>query len=146
MSIDTSKTILKIFGILGIISGIANLILGTMTFLGIGLVAGIAAGMDEELGGALGVVAIITAILIIISGLITLLEGVFSLKAVKDATKATPAWIFSILGFVSAVGGVISTIGNSNGFTFGSLIGPICTLIINGAIFVAANTIRQSVD
>ena len=46
----------------------------------------------------------------------------------------------SIIGFATAVIGVITNL--SGGFS--AVISPIITLIINGAIFVAANTVRQS--
>ena len=136
MDLKTSKNILKIFGILSIIGGACSLIFGLIPLFAGGLLA----ASGDEGAAVVGAVSLIGACAVIFSGLITLLQGIFSVNAVKNPAKATPAWIFSIIGFASAVIGVISNL--SGGFS--AVISPIITLIINGAIFVAANTVRQS--
>ncbi len=97
---------------------------------------GVAADDEEMVTGA--VVTIFTVILLLI-GVVTLLEGVFSVRASKDVTKIKPAWIFAILGLVSAVIGLVSA------FTSGSSIwSSLSTLVINAVIFTAANTIKKA--
>lgn len=68
-------------------------------------------------------------------GLVSLLEGIFSLRGAKDASKIMPAWIFAIIGVIAGVVGL---------FTGGSLGGSIFSLIINIVIFIAANNIKKS--
>ena len=70
-----------------------------------------------------------------ILGLLSLLEGIFSIRGAKDAAKIMPAWIFAIIGVIAAVVGL---------FTGGSLGGSIVSLIVNIVIFIAANKIKKS--
>ncbi len=134
MSLETSKKILKIFGVLGIIGGILSLILGIVALAGGSVLT---TGVDEE-EVQLGVLAVLSGVILLISGIISLFEGIFSVRASKDITKIGPAWFFALLGIISAVAGVGSALGQ--GGSIGSSIG---TLIINGVVFVAANTIRK---
>ena len=67
--------------------------------------------------------------------LLSLLEGIFSLRGAKNAAKIMPAWIFAIIGVIAAVVGL---------FTGGSLGGSIFSLIVTIVIFVAANKIKKS--
>ncbi len=134
MSLETSKKILKIFGVLGIIGGILCLILGIVALAGGSMLA---TGVDEE-EVELGALAIIGSIVFVISGIISLFEGIFSVRASKDITKIGPAWFFALLGIISAIAGVGSALGQG-----GSIASSIGTLIINGVVFVAANTIRK---
>ena len=142
MSIDTSKLILKVVGIIGIISGVGTLIMGIFSLWTGGLLTGAAAEVDSELGGAVAAVTLIGVISVIIVGILTLLEGFFSVRAANDASKIMPAWIFAILGVISAIVGVCSNFGGG----FSALVSPIVTLIENGIIFYAANTIKNSND
>ncbi len=73
--------------------------------------------------------------LFFILGVISLLEGIFSLRGAKDASKIMPAWIFAIIGVIAAVIGL---------FTGGSLGSSVFSLIINIVIFIAANKIRKT--
>ena len=70
-----------------------------------------------------------------ILGLISILEGIFSIRGAKDASKIMPAWIFAIIGVIAAVIGL---------FTGGSMGSSIASLIVNIVIFVAANKIKKS--
>ena len=140
MTLQTSKRILKIFGVLGIISGIFSIIVGLVTFVSGGILAGVSSEVDEELAGVLGVTAIAGLLVLVIVGVVTLIEGIFSVQAAKNPKKATPAWVFAIIGLIGAVLGVVTNLkGGLSG-----LGGPICTLIINCAIFTAAKTVKQA--
>lgn len=142
MSLDTSKLILKIVGILGMISGIGTLILGLVVLLTGGILSGAASEVDADLGGAFGAMTLLGVIVIIVVGVVTLLEGFFSVRASNNPEKVMPAWIFAIIGFAGAVIGVITNLGGS----FSALSTPILTLIENLCIFVAANTIKNSIE
>ena len=140
MSLDTSKLILKIVGILGIISGVGTLIMGVISLLAGGILTGLASEVDGELGGAVGAFALIGIIAIIVIGVVTLLEGIFSVRASNDPSKVMPAWIFAIIGLIGAIIGVVSNL--SGGMS--ALVTPIVTLVENGCIFMAANTIKNA--
>ena len=119
MSLNTSKLILKIFGIFSIICGVILIILGAMVLIGASQLSAGVSGMA----------------IFFVLGVISLLEGIFSLRGAKDASKIMPAWIFAIIGVIAAVVGL---------FTGGSMGGSVFSLIVNIVIFVAANKIRKS--
>ena len=134
MTLEGSKKVLKIFGILGIIGGILVLILGVAALAGGSVLT---TGADEE-EVQLGLMAVISGIILVISGIVSLFEGIFSVRASKDITKIGPAWFFALLGIISAVAGVGSALSQN-----GNISGSIGTLVINGVVFIAANTIRK---
>ncbi|MBQ7676892.1 MAG: hypothetical protein IJT32_01540 [Lachnospiraceae bacterium] len=139
MSVETSQKILKIFGILGIIAGAAVIIFGLFGLLG-GSMVGAGASTDEE--SAVAVVVLGASIAAVVEGIISLIEGVCSVRAAADSSKIMPAWIFAILGVISGVVGIIGDI--ASGIDIGSLVGGVLALCISVLIFRAANTIKQS--
>ena len=130
MSLKTSKRILKIFGIFDIICGIFLIILGVMVLVGASQLNPEEIASDPSLSAGVSGMAIL-----FILGLLSLLEGIFSIRGAKDAAKIMPAWIFAIIGVIAAVVGL---------FTGGSLGGSIFSLIVNIVIFIAANKIKKS--
>ena len=130
MSLKTSKRILKIFGIFDIICGIFLIILGVMVLVGASQLSPEEIASDPSLSAGVSGMAIF-----FILGLLSLLEGIFSIRGAKDAAKIMPAWIFAIIGVIAAVVGL---------FTGGSLGGSIVSLIVNIVIFIAANKIKKS--
>lgn len=140
MSLETSKNIIKIFGILGIICGIATLILGIIILLGGGIAAGTTFTSEEIIADVVRTVAVIGAAVIAVSGFVTLLEGFFSVRAVNDNSKLAPARAFAFVGFVAATLGIIANLGVSPLI----LLGPVCVLIINGVALVALNISMKS--
>ena len=130
MSLKTSKRILKIFGIFDIICGIFLIILGVMVLVGASQLSPEEIASDPSLSAGVSGMAIL-----FILGLLSLLEGIFSIRGAKDAAKIMPAWIFAIIGVIAAVVGL---------FTGGSLGGSIVSLIVNIVIFIAANKIKKS--
>lgn len=66
-----------------------------------------------------------------ILGLISILEGIFSIRGAKDASKIMPAWIFALISLIGAIVGLFMG-------------GSIASLIVNIVIFVAANKIKKS--
>ena len=147
MSLETSKKILKIFGIIGIIFAVLGLLLGIAVIAGGGLItAGLSDPSLSESGisGAAHVAgfAIIAGIILTVGAVIALLEGIFSVRAAKDSSKIMPAFVFAILGVLSGVGSLVSTITSGAG---GSQIASgVISLAISCLVLVAANTIRTS--
>ena len=142
MNLSTSKTILKIAGIISIIFGVLGIIGGIMaiaggSFLGIGLAIGeVQASQDIAAGvGLLG----LGGLLILIGAVIELLSGIFSVRAAKDISKIMPAWVFSLIGLILSVPGLIAAISAND-----KIVSNIITVAINALIFVAANTVKKS--
>lgn len=142
MSLDTSKMILKIagiisiiFGILGIIGGIAAILGGS--FLGFGVASGDVAGsQDLAIGiGALGLLGLI----VLLDSIVELISGVFSVKASKDISKIMPAWVFSLIGLILSIPNLVSAISSK-----GDVLSSIVALALNALVFFAANTIKHS--
>ena len=130
MSLATSKMILKIFGIFSIICGIFVIIIGVLALVGTFQLSPEELASDPNLRIGMGSIAVL-----FITGLISLLEGIFSIRGAKNAAKIMPAWIFAIIGVITAVFGL---------FGGGSMGGSVTTLIINIVIFIAANKIKKS--
>ena len=130
MSLGTSKMILRVFGIFSIICGVFVLALGVFALVGLTQLSPEELASDPSLSIGMGSIA-----LLFVTGLISLLEGIFSIRGAKNASKIMPAWIFAIIGVITAVIGL---------FTGGSMGGSVTTLIINIVIFIAANKIKKS--
>lgn len=141
MSIGTSKKILKIFGILGIIMGILAIVGGVMAIGGGGMVARSAnpRAISDEEAMAAGAM-LLGGIVFVVTGIIAVIEGICSLRAAKDSSKIMPAWVFAIIGIISSV---VSLVFNLRG-DISAIAGAVVTVAINVLIFIAANTIKKS--
>ena len=143
MTLETSRKILKIAGILTIIAGIATLAIGILSIA----IGGVATTMpeaevDEQVqtgiiailaGGALGVIA----------GIMSLVEGSFCVSASKTGKHATGAWIFSIIGLVLCVVESVSTIKGGVANT-SDIVSIIVGIIINVLVFIAAKNVKNA--
>lgn len=143
MTLETSKKILKIAGILTVIAGIATLAIGILSIA----IGGVATTMpeaevDEQVqtgiiailaGGALGVIA----------GIMSLVEGSFCVSASKTGKHATGAWIFSIIGLVLCVVESVSTIKGGVANT-SDIVSIIVGIIINVLVFIAAKNVKNA--
>ena len=142
MSLETSRKILKIFGVLGIIGAIFVLIAGLLVILGGGLAAtdaGAEAGLTAKDSAALMIIGFIT----ILTGALSLIEGIVSVKASKDNKYGNLAWIFALLSILSSAVNAIYQIA-TNGFKLGDIITYIITIAIGALILVAANNVKQA--
>lgn len=141
MSLETSKKVLKVFGIILIIFAVLGLLAGIAALAGGGLLAGAVAG-DASAGDAAivgGVVGII-GVVIIIAGVVDLLEGIFCVRGAKDSSKIMPAWVFTIIGLILSV---ISVFTNLKGGT-STIVSGVVQIVIQGLAFWSANTIKNS--
>ena len=136
MSLDTSNKILKVTGILSIIGGALMFVLGLVTVIGGGAIGIVAEAQDEAVVGG---IAVFAGLMILFGAAVTLLEGIFSVRAAKDNSKINPAWIFAIIGLVSSIISMITNIANG-----GSIFSGVISLALSILIFVAANTIKNS--
>lgn len=88
------------FAILALIAGVAAIVVGLMALVGGGIIA-------SEAGADLAGVAVIGGIIILISGVCALLEGIFGIRAANDASKAIPYIVMAAIALVFAVIGLI---------------------------------------
>ena len=137
MDLETSKKLLKIFGIIIIVLGAIGILIGLLAFAGGGLIA----TADQSELAAIGAgAAVIAGIILVISGIVSLLQGIFSVRAAKDPSKIMPAWVFAILGIVSSVISIITNWGKGTSSIVGAIVGTAISVII----FIAANNIKKA--
>ena len=92
---------------------------------------------DEE--AASGVVSImVVGLVMLATGILSLLEGIFSLQAAKNAAKAGPLWVISLVSVIGSVASMLLNIVSGGSFTSGLL-----SLLINCFIFYLANNIKK---
>ena len=130
MSLETSRKILKVFGILAIIFGILGLIAGVIVLLG-----------GSALGAEVAAFAAVASVLVVIGAIVTLLEGIFSVRAAKDSSKIMPAFVFALLGLVFGAISFVSNLVRNGG---SGLVSNLISLAIRCLVFIAANTIRKN--
>ena len=135
MNVETSKKILKVFGIIDIIFGIIGILVGILALAGGGVLATADASMAETAG-----LALVAGVIMVIAGIVSLLQGIFSVRAAKDTSKIMPAWIFAIIGLVTSAVQLISNFGKGGG----SIGSGIVSVAISALIFVAANSIKKA--
>ena len=137
MDLAQSQKIVKILGILSIIAAVFVLI-GAAGLLGIGGFGAATLDVaDEEVADGVGSL-IVLGIVMLITGILGLLEGIFSLQASKDASKAGPLWVISLISVISSVASMIFTIIQG-----GQVMSGIFSLIVNCFIFYLANNIKK---
>lgn len=146
--IKNAKTTLKVLGILSIILGVFAFIFGAMSIGGGGLLAGQMAtsgGMssaDADAAATVTGLVLIAGIVLLASGIFTLLLGIFSVRASNDFSKIGPAYVFAIIDLVVSVVGVIVNFAVS--MNVSSLLEGIVGVVFAACIFWAAKTIRDN--
>ena len=138
MSLEKSQKIVKVLGILSIISAVLGFI-AAIGMLGIGGFGAASLDVnDENVAAGVGIMVLL-GIVLLVDGIVSLLQGIFSLRAAKDAAKATPLWIFSLIGLVLAVLSLIASITNGGQ----GVLTEIFSLVISGFTFYLANNIKK---
>ncbi len=141
MTIETSKSILKVTGIIAIVTGVIGIFIGLLTMAGGGYLA--ASGNTENVEMLVGGAAIfIIGIMAILGSILNIIKGSFSVRAAKDFSKIMPAWVFSIISLVFSVIQAIPILLSGR---LSSATGIVISLGLSVMIFVAANTIKESV-
>ena len=141
MSLEKSQKIVKVLGILSIISAVLGIIaaIGMFGLTGLGAASLDTAAIDDETAGNLVGLGLI-GVVILASAIVELLQGIFSLRAAKDASKATPLWVISIISVVFSVISLINSFGSGTQEIFSAIFG----LAISCGIFYLANNIRKN--
>ncbi len=136
MSFETSKMILKVFGVISVIFGALGTLVGLLI-----CVAATGMVMNPELGDANDFAfTIVPGIFVLVIGLIALIQGVLSIRGAKDSAKIMPAWVFSIIALVFGVVGLVLMISEGASGIVGSIVG----VLIDCVVFYAANTIKNN--
>ncbi len=142
MSLETSKTVLKISGILTVIAAVLALI-GGIALFGFGTMAAADQEFQAMEGAAEGLAgAYLIGFVFILSGIVSLIEGVISIKASKNTKYGTAAFIFAILGLLGAISSVVSSVKSSGSGT--SFISAVISIGLSVLILIAANNVRQA--
>jgi len=81
---------------------------------------------------------VVVGIIMLATGILGVLEGIFSLQAAKDAAKAGPLWVISLISVIGSVASMILNIISGGSFTSG-----LFSLLVNCFIFYLANNIKK---
>ena len=136
MSFETSKLVLKVFGVISVILGALGVLIGL-------LICTVATGMyvNPALGDANDFAfTIVPGVFVLVVAVIALIQGILSIRGAKDSSKIMPAWVFAIVSLVFGVAGLALTISaRANG-----LLGSVVGVIIDCVVFYAANIIKNN--
>ena len=142
MDLAKSQKIIKVLGVLNIIAAVFCLVVA-LGLLGVGGLGGMAAAdleaPDPDLATGIAVF-LIGGLFMLASGVIDLIEGIFSLRAAKDAAKAKPLWVISIISVVLNAGALI------NSFSQGSqdIATAVFSLLLSCGVLYLANNIKKN--
>ena len=141
MNLETSRKILKIFGIIGIVLAVLSFIVSILSMVG-GGVAAVQPEVTENEELAVGAAALMLAgVFGIISAIINLIEGIVSVKASKDNKFGTAAFVFAILGLIGSCVNGITSITNG-GLDGASIVGVLLGIALSVLILLSANRVR----
>ena len=139
MEKSTSQKIVKVLGILSIIGAVLCL-LGAIGMFGMGGIGAVNAGETPDQDLAVGIASVLVAgILMLLSGIFELLQGIFSLRAAKDATKAQPLFVISIIALVFSVISLITSFGSDGQTIFSAVV----SVVISAVVLYLANNIKK---
>lgn len=146
MELETSKKILKVFGIINIVFGIIGVICGVAALtgsaiLGVG-VANKTIEATNDIGNGMLLLGAMGILLVVFSA-IDIIEGIFDCNAAKDISKVMPAWVFSIISLVCSIYSIVALVVNRN-FTSSNLFGAAVSVVLSIITFMAANSIKQA--
>ena len=139
MSVQTSKSMLKVFGILDVIFGVLLVIFSALAFTGGGLMASGAVPMDQAEAGVSSALVFVAGGAMLVLGGFSLASGILSCRAAKDPSKAQPAFVFAVISLVLAAINLTNAIVGS-----GSPVSAIVSVAINVLLVMAANTLRKA--
>ncbi|MCR5095538.1 MAG: hypothetical protein K6A70_02220 [Erysipelotrichaceae bacterium] len=140
MNLETSKKVLKIAGICEIIIAVIILILGVLAMIGGNdLIGDVAANSEAQEQAAL---AIGGGVILAISGVLSIIEGIISYQAGKTGKKklATVAMVLAALSTISSITGLFS--GNNGGAS--NIVSTVVGIALNVLVAYAAYVVRQA--
>lgn len=145
MSLMTSRKVLKVSGILCFIAAAVSIAAGIMMVA----TGGMGAALPEmQMDGNVqnGVAALKgVGIATVISGVISLVEGVVSVRASKDNKYGKAAWIFAMFSFLVAIGRAGTEL-KTNGMNASGILTFLFTLVIAGLVYTAALNVKKAYD
>ena len=139
MDLARSQKIVRVLGILDIVGAVLSLV-GGIGMMGLGGVGATLPEMatDNDLRTGVGVFMFL-GIILIVTGIANLLEGIFAVRAEKDASKVGPLWIFAIVTIILGVLALVTSIVNDGQDTLSSIF----SLAVNCFMFYLANNIKK---
>ena len=138
MSVQSSKSLLKVLGIVDIVMGVLLLHFSTLALAGGGLLASGIVPMDQVEAGASTSLVLVAGGAMLLLGGFSLAEGILSRRAANDPSKAQPAFVCAIISLVLASVNLISAVVGG-----GSPVSAITSVVINVLLVMAANTLRK---
>ena len=141
MTMDSSKSILNVASIFGFIYGIPMMIIGILGLTGTSIASQVPEITSElaDAAPAVAAVAVIASAACLISGLLTIVEGILTRRAAKDPAKVMPVWVLSLVLLVMHG---IAVVQNAMAGTLG--ISTILSLALTGVVFYAANFMKKA--
>ncbi len=139
MEMKNSRTVLQVAGVIDFVFGIPGVLLGILGIAGAAAIANIPE-LSEEAAGVSAALMGGGSVLIILASMVAVIEGILTLRAVKDPTKIMPVWVLALiyLGF-SVIGMVYALSMSSVGTT------DVVRLALNAFVFYAANSMKVAV-
>lgn len=145
MTLERAKTILKYCGIVIAVGAILTTALGLFLAFGGGYASTNMPEAQTDPEMQKGTLAImIGGILMAISGIIHLLQGIFSVKASNDSKFGKKAYLFGILGLVATVASAISQFTAPNQTNkLSTVVGLIGGIVVSVAMVFAAKAVKE---
>lgn len=145
MNLETSRSILRICGILTIAAGVLTVLDGIMSmFLGGAAAQVPEAVADQEMHSGITVL-LVSGGSALVTGLIYLIEGYLSYSAGKTGEHAGGAYFFAILGLIGAALNLVSLLFR-NIFAWQTIVYGILSLLLSLMLFLAAKKVKESVE
>ena len=138
MKIETSKSVLKVCGVIDMIYGVLEMLLGVMTTAGGGLISAVGSLAQADVPEVAGPLVLVFGIGIVLMGVFSLVVGVLSRKAVTDPSKAQPAFVLAVISLVLTGINLVASLVNG-----GSPVSAIVGVALNGLLVAAAYTMRK---
>ena len=137
MKVETSKSVLKVCGVVAMIYGVLEMLLGVMTTAGGGLISAVSV-TEADVPEVAGPLVLVFGIGIVLMGVFSLAEGIVSRKAATDPSKARPAFVFAVISLVLTGINLVTSLVNG-----GAPLSAIVGVVLNGLLVVAAYTMRK---
>ena len=138
MKIETSKSVLKVCGVVAMIYGVLEMLLGVMTTAGGGLISAVGSLAEADVPEVAGPLVLVFGIGIVLMGVFSLAEGILSHKAATDPSKARPAFVFAVISLVLTGINLVTSLVNG-----GAPLSAIVGVVLNGLLVAAAYTMHK---
>lgn len=146
--LEKAQIALRALGVLCIIFGTLGILVGFTSMVDSGLMVGVLASLTNSMTAAdvdtattaTGIELIVGGMLLV-SGIFTLLMGIFSVHGANDFRKIIPAYVLALINLVLAILGVIACVAADGSFY--DILESVFNIAFSIAIFWAAKTIKD---